>query len=241
MSVTPIHRTVLIIDDDLENLEYMRGILSDQFNILTAVDGEQGIRTARTSLPDAILLDINMPRLNGFSACEDLRNHEATRHIPVLFVTSANGVDERVQAFARGADDFISKPFKPREMVARLQAKIRRIEEQTKQPELIVCGNLTLNTQNMELKVAGESIQISALEFKLLKFFLQNSDTVLTRERFLQAIWADAVVSLRTVDTHIASLRKRLRAFDQEISTIYGVGYLLKTHIEPAAPRAAGG
>jgi DNA-binding response OmpR family regulator len=224
----PDKRKVLVIDDERDNRELIHQILSDRFNVLMAKDGEEGILVARSELPDVILLDITMPKMDGIAVCEALRSNEATRHIPIMMITASVDLDARVQSFMTGADDFLSKPFKSKELIARVVSKIRRVEERVGSDENVGVGNLVLNLKKLEAVIDGKAIQLSVLEFNLLKCFVQNKDRVMSRERILEAVWRDSVVSDRTVDTHIVSLRKKLSGFDHNIATIYGAGYILK-------------
>jgi DNA-binding response OmpR family regulator len=195
---------------------------------LKAPDGDEGICVARELQPDLILLDIAMPKMDGIAVCESLRSHQATRHIPIIMLTAASDVDHRVKSYMTGADDFLAKPFRPKELVARVLSKIRRIEERTEKDESLECGNLVLDVKSMEARVEGKPIELSVLEFNLLKCFVQNKDRVMSRERILETVWRNSVVSDRTVDTHIVSLRKKLAGFDHVLGTIYGAGYILK-------------
>lgn len=219
---------VLIIDDEADTRELLEHILADKFQVLTAADGEEGLRAARSSLPHLILLDITMPKLDGIAVCEALRSSDATRHIPIIMLTASTDVDSRIKSFMTGADDFVSKPYKPRELLARISSKMRRVEERVGKDESLQCGNLKLDLKKIEAVVDGKTLQLSVLEFELLKCFVQNQDRVMSRERILEAVWRDSVVSDRTVDTHVVSLRKKLAGFDYQIATIYGAGYILK-------------
>lgn len=225
-------RNILIIDDDADNRELLQEFLRPQFQVLQATDGEEGLRLARSRLPDLILLDIRMPKVDGIQTCDQLRQNEATRHIPVIMLTGADDSESRVQAFSRGADDFVSRPFRSDELIARIQSKLRRIEEREGTSKTLVCGNLTLDLPKIEARIADRHAPLSVLEFDLLKYFVQNKEQVMSRERILEAVWRDSVVSDRTVDTHIALLRKKLKGFDHAIGTVYGAGYILK----PANP-----
>jgi DNA-binding response OmpR family regulator len=228
MTMDENKRKILVIDDEPDNRDLIEQILTDKFNVLGAADGEEGLRMARSELPDLILLDITMPKLDGIAVCEALRQNEATIHIPIIMLTAAIDVDARVKSFMTGADDFLSKPFKAKELVARVMSKIRRVEERVGKEETLECGNLTLNLKKLEAVIDGKVLQLSVLEFNLLKCFVQNKDRVMSRDRILEAVWRDSVVSDRTVDTHIVSLRKKLAGFDHNLATIYGAGYVLK-------------
>lgn len=221
-------RKILVIDDEVDNRELIEQVLADKFKIVTAADGEEGLRMARSELPDLVILDIAMPKMDGIAVCEAMRANEATRHIPIIMLTAASDIDHKIKSLMTGADDFVGKPFKPKELIAHVFSKIRRVEERLGTQELIECGNLSLDLRKLEAAVLGKPIELSVLEFNLLKCFVQNKDRVMSRERILESVWRDSVVSDRTVDTHIVSLRKKLAGFDHAIATVYGAGYVLK-------------
>lgn len=225
------HRKILVIDDDANNLELIEDILAPYFSVTTCQDSSEALQLARSLLPDVVLLDITMPKLDGITLCEMIRNTEATRQIWVIMVSAADDLEHRVRAFSVGADDFIGRPFKPKELVARVQSKTRRVKERERQEENLICGNLNMNIQKLEATINGHVVPLSVLDFSLLKYFVQNKDRVISRTRILEAVWRDAVVSDRTVDTHIAYMRKKLTrfGFDHNLATVYGAGYVLKT------------
>jgi two-component system phosphate regulon response regulator PhoB len=227
-------RRILVIDDERDNCELVGEILSEKFDVFSAADGEEGLRLSRAKLPDLILLDITMPKLDGLAVCEALRSNEATRHIPIIMLTASADVDHKVKSLMTGADDFVAKPFKPKELMAHVISKVRRLEERDGKNEIIECGNLTLDLRKLEAAVSGRPMELSVLEFNLLKCFVQNKDRVMSRERILESVWRDSVVSDRTVDTHIVSLRKKLAGFDHVLATVYGAGYVLKKTIPGA-------
>jgi two-component system phosphate regulon response regulator PhoB len=136
-------------------------------------------------------------------------------------------------AFDLGADDYVVKTTRPRELVARILSKIRRIEEREEDPELITCGNLILNTRKLEATINSRPLPLSVLEFNLLRFFVANKDRVMSRQQILEGVWKDAVVSNRTIDTHMVYLRKKLVGFDHILATVYGAGYILRDSPSP--------
>ncbi len=221
-------RKLLVIDDEEEIQTSIQSSLSDRYVVSGASNGEEGLRKALLEMPDLILLDISMPVLDGLSVCEELRTGEATRHIPIIMLTAASDVSRRIDAFMTGADDYLSKPFRMQELLARIQSKMRRIQERETVEENIICGNLVLNVSRYEITVAGRSVPLSVLEFNLLKYLVQNRDRVLSREKILEAVWRYTSVSDRTVDTHMVSIRKKLADFDYGLTTVYGAGYILK-------------
>ena len=221
-------QSILIVDDEQDNRDLLAQILGEKYRLLMAEDGEEGLRIARTQLPDLILLDITMPKLDGIAVCESLRSHEGTREIPVIMLTAVSDIECRIKSFTLGADDFVPKPFRPKELLARVESKMRRVSERKGKSEVLECGNLVVDLRKLEASINGKSLHLSVLEFNLLKCLVQNKDRVMSRERILEAVWRDAAVSDRTVDTHIVSLRKKIEGFDHTLATIYGAGYVLK-------------
>jgi DNA-binding response OmpR family regulator len=222
------HKRVLLIEDDVENQKLLLDLLSDQYEVTLARDGEEGYRLARAGTPDIILLDLLMPKMNGVDACGLLRSHEATRHIPIIVLTGSSDFEMQLKAFDLGADDLMQKPFRPRELIARMSTKLKRIDEGKRQPTVLTRGNLDMDLDRLECRVSGNLVVLSVLEFNLLRYFVENFDRVLSRERILQAVWRDAVVTDRTVDTHMTSLRKKLQNSSLTFVTLYGAGYILK-------------
>jgi len=220
-------KKLLLIDDEEDSLFLLKKVIGDHYSLAFAPNAEEGIKAARTVQPDLILLDLVMPGTDGVAACHALRSNEATRHIPVVMLTGDNSEEQRIRSFEVGADDFISKPFKVKELVARIKSKLRRLEERNG-GDALVCGNLTMNLRNLEVTLEGKLVPLSVLEFNLLRFFVQNPERLVSREKILEAVWRDSVVSFRTVDTHMVSLRKKLKGFDHTIATIYSAGYVLK-------------
>jgi two-component system, OmpR family, alkaline phosphatase synthesis response regulator PhoP len=231
-------RKVLLIEDDLDNQSLLKDILSDKFLVLTAKDGEEGFRTAIADPPDLILLDLMMPKLDGVETCGLLRGHEITRHIPVIVLTGTSDFEMQLKALDLGADDLLQKPFRPRELLARMSSKFRRLEESQKPVSSIRCADLEMDLDRFECRIKQELIVLSVLEFNLLRYFVENFNRVLSREEILRAVWREAVVTDRTVDTHMTSLRKKLQNSSLAFATLYGAGYILKTR---ASTRSSGG
>ena len=231
-------KRVLLIEDDVENQNLLKEILADQFEVSLARDGEEGFRMARSDNPDLILLDLVMPKLNGVEACGLLRTNEATRHIPIIVLTGTSDFEMQLRAFDLGADDLLQKPFRPRELIARMSSKIKRIEESKRPSNLLRCGDLEMDLDRFECRVGQNPVLLSVLEFNLLRFFVENFNRVLSRETILQAVWRDAVVTDRTVDTHMTSLRKKLQNSSLNFVTLYGAGYILKDRSAGEKPRA---
>ena len=222
-------KRILIIDDDTENLSVLADMLKSSFEPLTASSGREGIQQAVRVQPDLILLDVNMPEMDGFEVCQRLREQPSTRSIPIIMLTTASGLDARVKGLDIGADDYVTKPFQIRELLARVNARLRRQEIQEKREGEISLGNLRLDPKSFQVWVEEEPVKLTQMEFELLRYFLEHPNQVVARNKLLGDLWPDAVVTDRTVDTHIANLRKKIKKFTYQLSTIYGAGYILKT------------
>lgn len=220
---------ILLIDDEEDYRALAMSILEDEYDILSASTGEEGIRVAQANSPDIVLVDILMRDMDGISVCERLRSSERTRHVPILMLTAAFDVESRIRAFSAGADDFIAKPYTDRELLSRIASKLRRVREQSMRTNRsLSCGNLTLDLCRFEAAIAGERIVLTALEFNLLRYMIENQDRVMNRKTILQSNWAGCNVTSRTVDTHVSALRKKLKGFDHDLSAIYRIGYILR-------------
>lgn len=234
-------KKILIIDDDAEICDFVEDLLSFRFQILKANTGTLGLQLAGSSQPDLIILDLKLHNQSGLDVCRTLRSSPSTRHIPILIYSASDDIEQLTQAFDLGADDYVVKTARPRELVARILAKIRRLEERDEEPELIACGNLTLNTRKLEATIDGNPLPLSVLEFNLLRFFVANKERVMNRTQILEGVWKDAVVSNRTIDTHMVYLRKKLAGFNHTLATVYGAGYILRTTPAPVwKPRQTG-
>ncbi len=213
--------SILVIDDDQGVRSLLQEILEENYSVYQAEDGLSGIEKVKTYSPDLVLLDLKMPGKDGFQVCRELKQSSDTAQVPIIFLTASSETQNLVEAFRLGADDFIEKPFQVQELTARIGAKLRRPQKQ----DAIVCGNVALNLKSMQVLIAGERIVFSALEFNLLKFFMQNINHVVDREMVLKKVWGNVCVTDRTVDTHIVSLRKKLAKSDHQLITVYGIGY----------------
>jgi DNA-binding response OmpR family regulator len=226
-------KKILIIDDDKEVCEFVEDLLSFRFHILKAYDADSGLKTVHDSKPDLVILDLKLQNQNGLDICRVLRESPGTKQIPILVYSGSDDLENVTTAFDLGADDYVFKTARPRELVARILSKIRRIEEREEDPELIACGNLSLNTRKLEATINERPLPLSVLEFNLLRFFVTNKDRVMSRQQILEGVWKDAVVSNRTIDTHMVYLRKKLIGFDHVLATVYGAGYILRDSPSP--------
>lgn len=221
-------KKILVIDDDRQNLELLEEMLQGHYQAVLAAGGKDGLLAAVRERPDLILLDINMPDLNGFEVCKRLREQPATRAIPVVMLTTEASLDNRVQGLELGADDYITKPFHIRDLLARIGARLRRVDLDVRREEKLEFANLVLDPRNCEASLNGNPVNLTRVEFDIIRYFVERPDRLIDRNALLRDLWPDAVVTLRTVDTHMGNLRKKLRGFKGALKTVYGGGYILK-------------
>jgi two-component system phosphate regulon response regulator PhoB len=222
-----MNQTILIIDDEAEAREVMKSNLANAgFTVVTADDGSEALNKAKSTLPDLILLDLMLSEIDGFDVCRILRHDEQTRAIPVIMVTAKASEIDRVLGLALGADDYVTKPFSPRELVLRVKALLRRRGANEGGSEQIRVGNLVVDIPRHSVQVEGRSIELTPTEFSILTLLAQNQGRVLSREQLLRDLWEhETTVDNRTVDTHMRRLREKLGPAARFLETVRGFGY----------------
>jgi len=219
--------TIVVVEDDPHIADLVDLYLRrDGFRVLIATNGDQGLELARREGPRMVILDIGLPGArDGFDVCKELRAESA---VPVLFLTARDDEIDRVLGLELGADDYITKPFSPRELVARVRAVLRRSDDSMhRRPDTIELADLVVHLGGREVFAGGEPVALTAREFDLLAFLLSNQGLVLNRRQLLQGVWGpDWYGDERTVDVHVAQLRKKLGA-RLPLTTVWGVGYRL--------------
>ncbi|MGZ5279071.1 MAG: response regulator transcription factor [Pseudobdellovibrionaceae bacterium] len=224
-------KTILIIDDEESARENLRCLLSNDFRVITAGSGIEGLQKAKELPPDLILTDLQMPEMDGIEVCKMTRQNSILKNIPIMIVSGSHDVHRRTECFLWGADDFVTKPYSSSELVARLFSKLRwsrQAIEDSSVGNLLTCGNLSLDERRYEVLVNGHRVDLTNYEFKMLKYFLNLKDVVLSRDSILKNVWTGNSVTVRTVDTHICTLRNKLGDFDYEIHSVHGRGYILR-------------
>ncbi|MBE84053.1 MAG: DNA-binding response regulator [Gemmatimonadetes bacterium] len=218
--------TILLIEDEPDILDVVRYNLEQAgYGILAAGDGEEGLALAMSEIPDLVVLDLMLPGLDGIDVCKALREGEQTRDIPVLMLTARRDEVDRVRGLELGADDYVVKPFSPRELVLRVRAILRRSSDATAD-ERIRIGPLNIDLSEYRAWLDDEPLLLTATEFKLLTTLIDRQGRVQSREALLNDVWGyDYAGYGRTVDTHIRRLREKLGQHDQMIETVRGVGY----------------
>jgi DNA-binding response OmpR family regulator len=231
--------TVLVIDDEKDVLELLRyNFEKNGFDVIAARDGESGLKAAAASPPDAIVLDIMMPGLDGLGVCRRLREEPRTARIPIILLTAKAGEADRVVGLELGADDYVVKPFSPRELVARIRALLRRTAPVSADSEAVRRGDLVVDTGRHEVTWAGKPVVLTATEFKILQYLAARPGRVCSRSDIIDgAFGRDVAVVDRTVDVHVTALRKKLGKGGELLETVRGFGY--RFHDE-GLPRAKG-
>jgi len=222
---------ILLVEDEPDIVVTLTDrLVSEGYTVESAVDGEAGLTLATGKAFDLIILDVMLPRRNGLDVCRDLR--QAGVQIPILMLTARGQLVDKVVGLRIGADDYVTKPFEPVELVARIEALMRRaptasLSPQT--PESYQFGSVRVNFLRTEVQRGGKGVELTAREFKLIKFFIQHRGETLSRDQLLNDVWGyDSMPSTRTVDVHVAGLRQKLESnphHPQFILTMHGLGY----------------
>jgi DNA-binding response OmpR family regulator len=218
--------TILVVDDEKNIVQLARLYLGNEgFRVEEAYDGKQALDKARAVNPDLVVLDIMMPEMDGLSVCRELRK---TSSVPVIMLTARDDDVDKIVGLEVGADDYMTKPFNPRELVARVKAVLRRSQGSVNPETVLESGNVRLDPARREVTIDGSSITLRAKEFDLLTAFMRHEGVVLDRERLLSLVWGqDFYGDTRTIDVHVAWLREKLNGATARIQTVWGVGYKL--------------
>ena len=219
--------TILVVDDEHNIVELTRLYLTNEgYRVLEAGDGASALELARTQQPDLMVLDIMLPKVDGWDVCKRLR--QEGNELPIIMLTARDDDVDKIVGLEIGADDYVTKPFNPRELVARVKAVLRRSEAQPREPRVITVGPLSVDRGRREAMVGARKLKLRAKEFDLLATFAENEGLVLSREQLLNLVWGyDFYGDSRTVDVHVARLREKLAGAGVSIETVWGIGYKL--------------
>jgi len=222
-------RPILIVDDDDEVRETIRVHLERSgFVVREATGGEDAVQRVLEHPPALVVMDVALRDTSGLQVCRRLRANEATRALPIIMLTARKTEVDRVVALELGADDYVTKPFSPQELVARVRALLRRAAPRSQQPSSeLRCGRLRMNLGSHEVSVDGRAVPLTLREFELLRFFVQHADKAFSRAQLLDAVWPRRMDE-RSVDVHVRRLRRRLEqagVVPQVLVTVRGVGY----------------
>ncbi len=226
---SPHKDLILVIEDEPDVLDLLRlHLRKEGFSIVEASDGVSGLKLAREKLPSAIVLDLMIPEMRGEDVCRQVRSRATTAGIPVLMLTAKARPEDRIAGLELGADDYLTKPFSPRELALRLRLLIDR-SRATGAGDRIRVGPFELDRSSFEVRVKGRKLDLTVLEFKLLVALLEGRGRVLTRETLLRDVWGYRNTSnSRTVDTHVRRLRNKLRPHHERLQTVHGEGYMFR-------------
>lgn len=227
-------KSILIVDDESAIREMVEFALSRAgFEVLEAADGQEALARVADRAPSLILLDWMLPDLSGIDVARRLKKQEVTARIPIIMLTARTEENDKIRGLEVGADDYVTKPFSPRELVARIHAVLRRIEPETAE-EVITQGDLRLDPASHRVTARGVPLELGPTEFRLLHFFMSHPERVYSRSQLLDRVWGQNVyIEERTVDVHIRRLRKALseHGTDKMIQTVRGAGYRFSTQV----------
>jgi len=219
--------TILVVDDEHNIVELARLYLTNEsYRVIEAGDGKSALELVHTQQPDLMVLDIMLPNLDGWEVCKRLRKEG--NELPIIMLTARDDDVDKIVGLEIGADDYMTKPFNPRELVARVKAVLRRTEAQPKLPRVITVGSMCLDRARREATIGERELELRTKEFDLLATFAENEGLVLSREQILKLVWGyDFYGDSRTVDVHVARLREKLGEAGIAIETVWGIGYKL--------------
>ncbi len=218
--------TVLVVDDEKNIVQLLKLYLSNEgYQVEAAYNGQEALDKARKLRPDLVVLDLMMPGIDGLEVCRRLRKES---DVPVIILTARGEDVDKIVGLEVGADDYVTKPFNPRELVARVKAVLRRYHPEGKASPVIEVGDLRIDVARREVSVGSRAVELRAKEFDLLVAFAQNPGIVLPREKLLSQVWGyDYLGDSRTIDVHVTWLREKLSGSNVQIRTVWGVGYKL--------------
>ena len=220
---------ILLIEDEPDVIDLLTlSLRKADFVVAHAADGARGLRRAREELPALIILDLMLPKMPGLEVCKVLKSEGATKHIPIIMLTAKAEEIDRIVGLEFGADDYVTKPFSPREIVLRVKAILRRGKGEVAE-EPLVFGLIRLDPARHQVTVNGKPVRLTSVEFKLLSMLMLRRGRVQARDRLLNEVWGyESLIDTRTVDTHVRRLRKKLGQAADAIETVRGFGYRLR-------------
>ncbi len=228
---------ILVVDDEKDIVELLQYNLEKEgYKISAVFSGEQCLGNVKTELPDLILLDLMLPEIDGLDVCKFLKSNPQTSHIPIIMLTAKGEETDIVLGLELGADDYITKPFKVRELLARIKAVLRRTKNNispiSKEKDIIKFKDLVIDSIKHQVILKDQPLSLTSTEFKLLKFLASHPGKVFTREQLLNQVWSeDSFIVDRAVDVHIRRLRQKLLTASDYIITIRGIGYRFKEEV----------
>jgi phosphate regulon transcriptional regulator PhoB len=226
-------KRIFIIEDDRDIVELVRyNLVNDGFQVASAGDGSTGLAQVKKTPPDLLLLDLMLPKLSGLEICKEIRRDASLNRLPILMLTARGEEADRVVGLEMGADDYVTKPFSPRELLARVKALLRRAEPPSEKARTIEAGKLEIDPASYRVTRAGKPVVVSTLEFRLLYYLASRPDRVFTRDQLLDAVWGtERFVTPRSVDVYIRRLREKVELDPENpvhLKTVRGAGYMFE-------------
>jgi DNA-binding response OmpR family regulator len=223
-------KKILVVDDEKRIVEIIKAYLEkDGYQVITAFDGKTAIDTASQQQPDLVVLDLMLPEVSGWDVCRTLRKDS---EVPIIMLTARDEVTDKIIGLEMGADDYITKPFEPKELVSRVRAVLRRAEDKPSHKSIINIADLLINTEKRQVHRGEVNIELTPIEFELLRAMAENPGRVFSRMQLLDKVQGDAYEGYeRTIDSHIKNLRKKLEMDPEHpryLITVYGVGYKME-------------
>lgn len=220
---------ILVVEDEKNILELLKYNLEQEgYKVLTAVRGDLGVELARKEKPDLVLLDLMLPVMDGLEICKVLKQDYKTASMPIIMLTAKGEESDKVIGLELGADDYMTKPFSPRELLARIKSVLRRVNHTLENSEVIRIGSLEVDKAKHVVSIKGKPIELTSKEFDLLKVLLEANGRVLSREMLLNKVWGydqSLEIETRTVDMHVGQLRKKIKQEADRLLTVKNVGY----------------
>ena len=232
---------IMVVDDETDVIDLLvLNLRAAGFQVIAVEDGATALVKARNELPSLIVLDLMLPKMPGLEICKVLKSDVATRHIPVIMLTAKAEEVDKIVGLELGADDYVTKPFSPRELILRINRSLRRGKDKVAGVEKMTIGELLLDHTRHEVLVKGRPVELTATEFRLLALLMERRGRVQGRDSLLNDVWGyESVIDTRTVDTHVRRLREKLGALANYIETIRGVGYRISGSEPAAVPELA--
>jgi len=221
------HSTVLVIDDEKDLLELVRyNLEKEHLDVIVASDGPSGLEIGLAHKPDLVLLDVMMPGMNGVEVCRQFRADGRTSRVPIIMLTAKASETDKIVGLEMGADDYITKPFSVRELVARVRAMLRRVGGAVEETKVIKRGPLMIDTDRHEVTWEKQKVTLTATEFRILEYLASRPERVLSRDAIIDgALGRETSIFDRTIDVHVTALRKKLGVGGPHIETVRGFGY----------------
>lgn len=223
---------ILIVEDEKDIVELLQyNLEKENFKIQSANNGQRALDLARKNHPDLILLDLMLPEIDGLEVCRILKKDPKTSHIPIIMLTAKSAESDKIVGLELGADDYITKPFSMKELIARVKALLRRLHPETKQAEIVRISDVIIDFSKYLVTQKGKQVDLTTKEFELLKALINARGRAISRDTLLENVWGyehSLEITTRTVDVHIRYLRKKLKSLTDRIITIKNVGYRLE-------------